>query len=203
MRNALTVEFQTDRAPRLHWVDNYAKCYASTSMFSNRALYKSCLWTAHGMKRLHAGFDASWVRDHKGTSVPALPDLDVLLSQQHFDDLLVDLFGLGRNFYERSLVVGSRVRRIPVKVPDGKTTEDSADGLKHFVPVDLYSTNIASTEGLLRVLHRLQQLEGFGDLLHSRSGLYSFVCVDVKIFWLWLRLLYSYPAFVGKFVPSY
>ena len=39
-----------------------------------------------------------------------------------------------------------------------------------------------STEGLLRVLRRLQEIEGFGLLGHDRTGSYSLLLVDVSIY---------------------
>ena len=51
-----------------------------------------------------------------------------------------------------------------------------------------------STEGLLRVLRRLQEIEGFGLLDHDRSGSYSLLLVDVSIYWRLFRLLYSYSG---------
>src|SRR6185437_12858720 len=35
---ALRILFASDRSARLHWVENYAKSYASRSMYSNRSL---------------------------------------------------------------------------------------------------------------------------------------------------------------------
>src|ERR1041385_2003196 len=70
----------------------------------------------------------------------------------------------------------------------------SYDGLRDFVPVDIYDHNIVSTKGLINVLKILQKLTGFGDPTHRRHGHYSFLHVDVKIFWMLLRMLYNYPA---------
>ena len=49
-----------DKMLRLHWVDNFAKQYASNSMFSNRDLFKQCNWTAHAFKELPIDLDLSW-----------------------------------------------------------------------------------------------------------------------------------------------
>src|SRR5215472_2052808 len=65
---------------------------------------------------------------------------------------------------------------------------------RSFHPVDIYADNVNSTEGLLRVLHRLQEIEGFGLLDHDRSGSYSLLLVDVSIYWRLFRLLYSYSG---------
>ena len=40
-------ELVDDTFPRLHWVDNFAKYYASASMVINKVLMKECQWTAH------------------------------------------------------------------------------------------------------------------------------------------------------------
>ena len=49
-RHALLSVAQHDANPRLHWIDNYAKSYASGSMFVDKELYKSML-------------DSSWNED--------------------------------------------------------------------------------------------------------------------------------------------
>src|SRR6185437_13605426 len=115
-REALRILFASDRSARLHWVDNYAKSYASRSMFSNRSLFKSCLWTAHGFKKLPPTMSADWIMDDTKTPVPAMPHLDELFTPGRMDELIVDLFGLARNYFDRSLTVTENVTRIPVKV---------------------------------------------------------------------------------------
>src|SRR6185437_7191327 len=110
-REALRIIFASDRSARLHWVDNYAKSYASRSMYSNRSLFKSCLWTAHGFKKLPPTVSADWILDDTKTPVPALPHLDELFTQARLDELIVDLFGLARNYFDRSLTVTENVTR--------------------------------------------------------------------------------------------
>src|SRR6185437_10109838 len=87
-REALRILFASDRSARLHWVDNYAKSYASRSMYSNRSLFKSCLWTAHGFKTLPPTISADWILDDTKTPVPALPHLDELFTQARLDELI-------------------------------------------------------------------------------------------------------------------
>jgi len=91
--------------------------------------------------------------------------------------------------------------RVPLKSP---LPEDEAllnghppDGLFSFYPVDLYQDNIVSTDGLLAVFARLQQLEGYGVEIHRRSQMYSMLHVDVSIWWSLFRLLYSYQGMCG------
>ena len=68
----------------------------------------------------------------------------------------------------------------------------SYDGLKHFVPVDIYSHNITAVKGLLHVLKILQNIEGFGDTEHAWVGHYSFSrCKNL------LDVLYNYPSMAG------
>ena len=193
----IRAEVHDDIYPRLHWVDNFAKYYASTSMFANKSLLQSCQWTAHGFKRLPKFCDLLWHRDLEGESIPALPHLDELLSDAHFQALTSDLQSLSRPFLETSIVYSRDVRRVPLKIIDENVTDSPADGLKYFVPVDMYSDNIATLQGLVSVLHVLQRQEGFGLLTHSRYGRYSLLHVDVKIFWQLLRMLYSFPEFAG------
>src|SRR5690349_7966985 len=74
-RVALHRSFTTENLPRLHWVDNFAKCYASRSMFHTRDLLKQCMRTAHGIKPIPIPFNAAWKRDAAGDSIPALPGI--------------------------------------------------------------------------------------------------------------------------------
>ena len=95
------------------------------------------------------------------------------------------------------------VLRVPLKITapvddrESLHLSQSHDGLRHFVPVDIYSDNIIAIEGLISVLHTLQLQEGFGSQQHRRYGKYSLLHVDVKIFWQLVRMLYAYPGLVG------
>jgi len=40
------------RGVHLHWVDNYARFIARTSMYLNQEIFRQCYWTAHGVKVL-------------------------------------------------------------------------------------------------------------------------------------------------------
>ena len=86
------------------------------------------------------------------------------------------------------------VTRIPIKAGEQQLPGTAADGLRYFTPVDIYDHNVACTEGLVQVFKILQDLEGFGMTRHLRSGHYSFLHVDVKIFWLLFPMMYCYPA---------
>lgn len=183
----------------LHWLDNYAKCYAANSIFINKEQFRSMLWTAHGMKKLPVAQDMSWVAKAPGVWLPALPSLSVLLDQQVLDDLFTSLASIERQQWPASFVVLRNVVRIPLK-PSPATPEEkghldaSCDGLRYFHPVDIYPENVASSVGLLAVLHRLQSVLGFGVPGHRRFGFYSLMHVDVAIFWQLLRLLYCYTG---------
>ena len=196
-------ELLDDARPRLHWVDNFAKYYASSSMFTNRDLLKECQWTAHGFKRLPTKCDMAWRRQRSGDTIPALPHLDELFAQEHFESLVTELNHLAQPFFNTSVVFLRDVRRIPLKMVESDDDleqvhlDESSDGLRYFFPVDIYSHNITAIDGLVSVLEILQQQEGFGSLGHRRAGRYSLLHVDVKIFWQLLRMLYSYPGLVG------
>src|SRR5262249_40894886 len=63
-----------------------APCYKLS--VSCKKLFQECLWTAHGYKRLPAPRDLSWHRDQYGESIPAMPHLNEVLTQEHFQLLL-------------------------------------------------------------------------------------------------------------------
>ena len=107
---------QNDDLPRLHWVDNFAKYYASNSMFPNRELFKHCLWTAHGFKQLPLHFDLSWKNGADGESMAALPNIDELFTEVFLGNLTLDLNLLSCPFYDESFAVVRDVRRIPLKL---------------------------------------------------------------------------------------
>src|SRR6185437_2674716 len=79
------------------------------------------------------------------TPVPAMPHLDELFTQARMDELIVDLFGLARNYFERSLTVTENVTRVPIKVGEQQLPSTAADGLRYFTPVDIYDHNVACT----------------------------------------------------------
>ena len=202
-REAIEDALLNDKVLRLHWVDNFAKQYASNSMFSNRDLFKQCQWTAHGFKELPIDLDLAWKTIEGGDTVAALPNLEELLTDLYLTDLTMDLIQLSKAFFDESIVVLRNVRRIPLKVvetddPIEKAHLDSSyDGLKHFIPVNIYSDNITAVDGLMKIFQLLQNMEGFGTSDHRRSGQYSLLHVDVAIFWKLLRVVYCYPAFAG------
>ncbi len=90
-RGQIETALLDDKMVRLHWVDNFAKQYASNSMFFNRDLFKQCNWTAHAFKELPIAIDLSWKTIDGGDTVTALPNLDEILTALHFEDLIIDL----------------------------------------------------------------------------------------------------------------
>ena len=155
------------------------------------------------IQELPIEIDLSWKTIEGGDTVAALPNLGELLTELHFTELMTDLTLLSKAFFDDSIVVLRDVRRIPLKVvatddPIEKAHLDSSDdGLKHFIPVNIYNENITAIEGLIPIFRLLQNMEGFGTSDHRRSGKYSLLHVDVAIFWKLLRVLYCYPAFAG------
>lgn len=202
-RDTLLQRISQNAHIRLHWVDNYAKFYASASMFTDKELMQSLRWTAHGVKVLRSDVDLSWKRVGAGAVVPALPLLEDLLNPDDHDALLSDLLQLSQRSFLDSLVVRYDVRRVPLKIVDGKDEDlqqhlsESHDGLQDFHPIDIYTDDIGSTRGLVKVVKRLQDLEGFGSSEHALSGQYSFLTVDVTIYWQIIRMLYCYPGLAG------
>ena len=192
-----------DVYPRLHWVDNFAKYYATNALWVGKKPFLECLWTAHGYKRLSSPCDLSWHRDQYGDSIPAMPHLDELLTEEHFRSLLMKFTELAHPYLMESVSYTRDVRRIPLKY-DQPTDEkeqihlqSSYDGLRLFVPVNIHAANISTIDGLMNVVHILQDLEGFGSHEHRRHGKYSLLHVDCKIYWQLLRMLYSFPGLVG------
>ena len=185
--------------PILHWVDNFDKLYVANAVYVNKSLYRSMRWTAHAVKKLSPTVSMVWSRGESGAPIPALPALDDLLSSSHDEDLLRDLASLKRLTYDSSVTVWRKTCRVPLKPKPLDAFEldhlsSSSDGLGPLHPIDLYKDNIVSTEGLIKVLHRLHTLSGFGDPLHPRAGQYSLLHCDVAIFWQLLLLLYSFSG---------
>ena len=95
----------------------------------------------------------------------ALPNLDELLTDLHLTQLTTDLIQLSKSFFDESIVVLRNVRRIPPKVVETddpieqKHLNSSYDGLKYFIPVDIYNDNITAIDGLMQsfVCYRIQR----------------------------------------------
>ena len=109
----------------------------------------------------------------------------------------MDLIQLSRAFFDESIVVLRNVRRIPLKVVNTDDPVEQAhlnsshDGLRNFIPVDIYGDNITAVAGLMKVFRILQNMEGFGAPDHRRYGQYSLLHADMKIFSQLLRSLLS------------
>ena len=184
--------------PRLHWIDNYARFAKANCLWYNQDVLRNLLWTAHGFKSLSIPVSMAWKLDQKNKPVPAMPPLPVLLSSVAVNSLYAELSKIIPFQYDRSLVVTKNILRVPLKspLPEDESLLDGhpPDGLHHFYPVDLYQDNIVSTEGLMAVFARVQQLEGYGLEEHRRSKKYSTLHVDVSIWWQLFRVLYSYQG---------
>ena len=87
---------------------------ASNSMFSNRDLFKSCLWTAHAFKELPVVCDLSWKTNDGGNSIATLPHIDEVFTDLHLEEATTDLIQLCRPYYAESIAVLRDVRRIPL-----------------------------------------------------------------------------------------
>ncbi len=88
------------------------------------------------------------------------------------------------------VAIGPKVTLFNEKLLDYLRT--SADGLRYFDPVALYTDDIQCTQGLLTVLRRVAQMEGVGDMESAKLGHYSYILCDVTIFWQLFRFLHAY-----------
>ena len=102
-RDAVLRIVSQDENPRLHWIDNYAKSFASSSIFMDKALFKQMLWTAHGMKVLPLQQDMSWVAKAPSGWPPALPNLPNLLHRPTIDHLFSIISSFERLQFDASL----------------------------------------------------------------------------------------------------
>ena len=167
-------------------------------MWSDKPLMHNLYWTAHGVKVLP--YDMEYLPD--GSTVPALPYLENLFEMDEHVTMLTALRATPSRLFDASVVVTRDVRRIPLKlslvdavdVDESNHLKASYDGLQHFYPIDIYPENIVSTHGVLTALSRVRQQSGFGLIGHARTGSYSFLVVDVSIYWQLLRALYSYTG---------
>ena len=109
-------------------------------------------------------------------TVAALPHIDEILTEPHLVELTMDLIQLSRAFFDESIVVLRNVRRIPLKVVNTDDPVEQAhlnsshDGLRNFIPVDIYGDNITAIAGLMKIFRILQNMEGFGAPDHRRYG---------------------------------
>ena len=184
----------------LHWLDNFARYMARQSIYLNQKLFREMLWTAHGVKvwKQPAPVSMSYVFQN-ARICSAMPPLSYILSNQVLSALADEVCDLALNYHPTSLSTVRNVRRIPLK-PLALTEDEhiymsqSLDGLSVFEPVDIYSDNVQSYDGLVASIAKCQALDGFG-LAHShRPQHYSMLLLDVSTFWMAFHVLYSYTG---------
>src|SRR5215469_12360440 len=103
-------------------------------------------------------------------SIPAMPNLDDLLSVERLASIESGLRELCQPFFDTSVVVVRDVKRIPLKIVDSNDEleqvhlESSCDGLRFFRPVDIYSDNVVHAQGLLAVTRTCNNLRGLAPI---------------------------------------
>ena len=191
----------TPTGVHLHWLDNYARHFAANGIWLNREVFNSMQWGAHGVKLFAPDLNPAWLH-RDGKTLPAMSMLTTLLSLPLHTAVLDCLQSIPFEQYQTAFVTTRDVRRIPLK-PDPITLEEkfhlalSSDGLRFFYPLEIHEHNIQSRLGLLHCFRVAQLQSGFGVPGHGRRGLYSFLHVDVSLYWSLIRLLYSYSGFAS------
>ena len=136
-----------------------------------------------------------------GAPIPAMPELDDILSEIELSRLVDTLSEIDIHQYDSSITVHRDVRRVPLKVSSCNEIESehqqrSYDGLGVFCPYEIYTSNIASREGLLEALSRVQDIDGFGRPDTDRKRKYSILLADVAIYWQLFRTCYTFTGLV-------
>lgn len=171
---------------------------ARNALYVNKELFSSMAWTAHGAKIWDGPGTLSYTM--KGDlPVQAMPELDFIFSSNDLSLLVNRLSDFPIHQYESSITFVRDVRRVPLKCDSENQDElqhqsQSFDGLGRFYPYDIYSSNIASRDGLIEALARLQAIDGFGLAESSRPAKYSILLADVAIFWQLFRILYIFTG---------
>lgn len=201
---------RADESVHLHWIDNFQRyskiifimfsCFARNALYLNKELFESLAWTAHGTKVWEGVGSLSYCMK-EGVPVPAMPELETILSEIELSRLVNDLSKIDIYQYESSICVLRDVRRIPLKISTDNELEmkhqmQSFDGLGCFYPYDIYASNIACRGGLLEALKRVQDIDGFGVSDSPRKGKYSILLADVAIYWQLFRILYTFTGLV-------
>lgn len=146
----------------IHWLDNFSRHFASTSLHGSKPLFNVLNWSAHGIKVFPSYVRTKWQDDRSGNS-SAMPSLADLLDPALHTSLLRLLQNETYMQFEHSNLDLSQVRRIPLK-SEPSTMEEKEhsslgyDGLSFFYPIDIYSENVQSHSGLLKLLQTLQQM---------------------------------------------
>ena len=69
--------------PTLHWIDNFAKWYKTSAVYSDKDFLLQDYWTAHGVKILPYHVDLRWSQTPDGfATISAMPLLDQLLDEE-------------------------------------------------------------------------------------------------------------------------
>ena len=130
-----------------------------------------------------------------------MPELEEIVSELELSRLVDKLDQIDIHQYDSSITVRRDVRRVPLKV--SSISEDefehqrrSYGGLRVFCPYDIYTSNIASRDGLLEALARVQEIDGFGLNASPRRGKYSILLADIAIYWQLFRIFYTFTGLV-------
>jgi hypothetical protein len=172
--------------------------FARNAMYYNRPQFQALQWTAHGVKKWPSVHSLRYV-ERKDNIIAAMPFLLDIVDVSISDALYTQLLPINIHYFEQSISFTRDLRRVPIK-PNALTVDEknhmstSYDGFNFFFPVDIYTDNIASSEGLLQAFKRVQLLDGFGLHDHIRNGLYSMMVVDIAVFWSLFLILYSFTS---------
>ena len=191
--------FSSRDAVYVHWLDNFSRHFAGSAMHPDRDLFHNLNWSAHGAKLIPTFLSVSWV-DNKAIDSSACPPLERVLDKGLHESIVRIACDVSIHQFDSSFVRVRGVTRIPIKAQpltplERLHYEKSYDGLRTFVPADIYADNVQSKDGLLRCLSYVLRLCGAGSPDHPRNGLYSFLLLDVSTYWMLVRLLYSFPCF--------
>jgi hypothetical protein len=158
-----------------------------------KELYKKSLWTAHGLKLIPAGVDMA-IRREDHEVVPACPPFLNLVSEGALDGMYSKLSSIHHEQYETAMCVLRDVRRIPLK-PVGVDEEEaqhlslSSDGMRFFHPVMLHNHNCQSSDGLMAVLARINQMQ---DFISNGAKSYTILNADVSLYNSLMHVVYGF-----------
>ena len=155
--------------------------------------FKSCQWAGYALKRyLGVAVDLRCANN-----VPAMPDsLFTPTLKRRFVAMVQRMKKPDKRFLKDSIVKKYNVTQVPCKpfVPaadDAKlhdVLEESRDGVKNFLPIEIQEFNMGANRGLLRFIKQLDD-QRKKRLRKGEVPTLSIYSVDCNIFYRWLKVI--------------
>ena len=144
------------------WYDNFSKFHAHSVPTLRKDVFSSCLWTGVTINE-YIGPEVNMdVKFNNNSVVPAMP-VNILDQQATVHRWVMSMYGLGKEYYDESMVKKYNINNIPLKInlkryPNLKPhIATDINTMRYIHPEKLIQKNIGSNRGLNTILKDLEQ----------------------------------------------